>query len=109
MLRLSSKFICRCGQSSFWSPSRPFLRVLGGTSASQFTNPLSRVADVVRTASKAFVNPERGDLVALLGDLTADVAIRKMRDQMRDDPDGRKLLATRPRIRNSDVAGWNLD
>lgn len=42
-------------------------------------------------------------MVALLGELTAPPALRKMRDSMASNPEGRSILAERPRIREASL------
>lgn len=109
MPRLSSvlrRAYCGCGRLS---APRTALRLQTKRTLRWATQgPLTRLFNVVKTASTALVNPERGDMVAQLGDLTADVAVQRMRDQMRGDAVGRSLLRDRPRIRSEDVESWGL-
>jgi ubiquinone biosynthesis protein COQ4 len=46
----------------------------------------------------AMYNPERGDLVAGLGDTTAEAALRKLHQRMVNTETGRQLLESRPLI-----------
>jgi hypothetical protein len=50
--------------------------------------------------------PARADLVATVGETFGDAAIRRMRDRMRGDPDGRRILAERPHITVRRAARW---
>jgi ubiquinone biosynthesis protein COQ4 len=57
----------------------------------------------------AFTDPRRGDLVAVVGETTGVPALRAIRDRMLRSPEGRELLADRPRIANDTVAPcWDL-
>ncbi|KAA0165304.1 hypothetical protein FNF31_01957 [Cafeteria roenbergensis] len=71
-------------------------------------SPVERVALTVGSALTALGDPERGDMVAMLGETTGESALRAMASRMRADPDGKVLLEERPRIRDGDVASWNL-
>jgi ubiquinone biosynthesis protein COQ4 len=57
----------------------------------------------------AFTDPRRGDLVAVVGETTGVPALRAIRDRMLRTPEGRELLADRPRITDATVAPcWDL-
>lgn len=43
-------------------------------------------------------SPARGDLVAAVGETWGEGSVRLMRDRMRADPEGRRILAERPRV-----------
>lgn len=64
-------------------------------------SPLQRIGLTVGSAITAFVDPARGDMIAMLGELTGDAALARMRDRMQQDPDGAWLLQHRPRIRQT--------
>ncbi|XP_031610336.1 ubiquinone biosynthesis protein COQ4 homolog, mitochondrial isoform X1 [Oreochromis aureus] len=49
----------------------------------------------------ALQNPYRHDMVAVLGETTGHLALIKLRDRMRNDPEGYAVLTERPRIRLS--------
>ncbi|KAK7895194.1 hypothetical protein WMY93_020519 [Mugilogobius chulae] len=49
----------------------------------------------------ALQNPYRHDMVAVLGETTGHLALIKLRDRMRNDPEGFSILMERPRIRLS--------
>ncbi|XP_066466843.1 ubiquinone biosynthesis protein COQ4 homolog, mitochondrial [Tiliqua scincoides] len=55
----------------------------------------------------ALYNPYRHDMVAVLGETTGFLALQKLRERMRSDPEGYRILQERPRIRLStlDVTG----
>ncbi|EGC38279.1 hypothetical protein DICPUDRAFT_96941 [Dictyostelium purpureum] len=55
----------------------------------------------VGSAFVAFANPERGDMVATLGEVTGGCAIKAMKEKMMKDPVGRELLRDKPRIKES--------
>ena len=74
--------------------------------------PLSRLqkgALGVLASLGAFTDPRRGDLVAVVGETTGVSALRAIRDRMLRTPEGRQLLANRPRITDATVAPcWDL-
>jgi ubiquinone biosynthesis protein COQ4 len=74
--------------------------------------PLSRLqkgALGVLASLGAFTDPRRGDLVAVVGETTGVPALRAIRDRMLRSPEGRELLADRPRITDATVAPcWDL-
>lgn len=49
----------------------------------------------------ALANPYRHDMVAVLGETTGHLALVRLRDNMRNDPEGYSILQERPRIRLS--------
>jgi len=57
-----------------------------------------RAVAAVGAAVTAFMDPGRGDMVALLGELTGEGALQRLRDKLTNSEEGRALLATRPRI-----------
>ena len=60
--------------------------------------PLQRAALAALAAAGALARPARGDLVAVVGEAWGAAAARGMRDRMRADPEGRRILAERPRV-----------
>ncbi|GAQ93168.1 hypothetical protein KFL_013370010 [Klebsormidium nitens] len=71
--------------------------------------PLQTAAVAVGSAFGALRHPDRADLVAALGETTGLLAFRRMRERMQRDPEGRSILADRPRITAASVAhAWDL-
>jgi ubiquinone biosynthesis protein COQ4 len=66
-------------------------------------SPFDRLILTAGSAITGFIDPARGDMIAMLGELTGEPALRRMRDRMRRDRDGAWLLEHRPRIRQSHV------
>lgn len=64
---------------------------------------LTRSLVATFSAFKALQNPKRADAVATLGETTGREALRRLRDGMRRDPDGRRLLAERPVVSTQTV------
>ena len=61
--------------------------------------PIERIGLAVGSAVASLVNPRRGDMIAALGEATAQpFFIRRLRDRMLADPTGRRILRDRPRI-----------
>ncbi|XP_073170925.1 ubiquinone biosynthesis protein COQ4 homolog, mitochondrial-like isoform X3 [Lepidochelys kempii] len=71
------------------------------------TSPLQKALLSAGSAFMALYNPYRHDMVAVLGETTGSSALRSLRDKMRHDPEGYRILQERPRIRLStlDVTG----
>ncbi|OQR96904.1 ubiquinone biosynthesis protein COQ4 [Thraustotheca clavata] len=65
------------------------------------TTPLQKILVAATAAVSVFANPERGDMLAALGDSTGEVALRQMHLKMCSDPTGMKILAEKPRIRST--------
>ncbi|XP_067834842.1 ubiquinone biosynthesis protein COQ4 homolog, mitochondrial [Heptranchias perlo] len=65
------------------------------------TNPLQKVLLAIGSAFMSLYDPYRHDMVAVLGETTGQLAIQKMRDRMRNDPEGHQILQERPRISTS--------
>ncbi|GAM27389.1 hypothetical protein SAMD00019534_105640 [Acytostelium subglobosum LB1] len=62
-------------------------------------NLFQKVLLGVGSSIVAMVNPGRGDMVATLGEVTGGCALKTLKQKMQDDPVGRQLLETKPRIR----------
>ncbi|XP_006640614.3 ubiquinone biosynthesis protein COQ4 homolog, mitochondrial isoform X2 [Lepisosteus oculatus] len=65
------------------------------------TNPLQKALLAVGSGIAALRDPYRHDMVAVLGETTGQLALRRLRDEMRRDPEGCSILQERPRIRLS--------
>ncbi|XP_051533352.1 ubiquinone biosynthesis protein COQ4 homolog, mitochondrial-like [Myxocyprinus asiaticus] len=65
------------------------------------TNPVQKALLAVGSGVAALHNPYRHDMVAVLGETTGHQALIKLRDRMRNDPEGCTILIERPRIRLS--------
>ncbi|KAF9571090.1 Ubiquinone biosynthesis protein [Mortierella alpina] len=61
-------------------------------------SPLQRTILAVGSAFTALANPLRGDMVAALGETTGEMFLSRIRDQMLQDPEGRRILRERPKI-----------
>jgi len=61
---------------------------------------------IFQSALGAFRDPKRADLVSALGDLTSYPILLDIRDKMRKDPVGRRILEEQPRI-NTDAVHMN--
>ena len=57
-----------------------------------------RVGIALHSATTALADPTRADSVAALGEVTGHVALVAMRDRMRSDPTGRRLLNDKPLV-----------
>ncbi|XP_061460265.1 ubiquinone biosynthesis protein COQ4 homolog, mitochondrial [Rhineura floridana] len=71
------------------------------------TSPLQKGLLAAGSAFMALYDPYRHDMVAVLAETTGYLALKKLRDRMRNDHEGYRILQERPRIRLStlDVAG----
>eukprot|EP01067_Filipodium_phascolosomae_P000763 Filipodium_phascolosomae@DN1554_c0_g1_i2.p1 len=60
--------------------------------------PLDRVTAILTSAIEAIRNPHTGEGLADLGEMTAEEALRNMRDDMMGDAEGQAVLRDRPLI-----------
>ena len=67
------------------------------------TTPLQKLVLSVTSAFTVFINPERGDMLAALGEVTGRDALRRIHAQMCADPVGARILAEKPVIRNDEI------
>lgn len=65
----------------------------------QPTNCFQKTILTIGGAIGALVNPERGDLVATLGDTTSNLVLPILKRRMYSHPDGKRILQDRPAIR----------
>ncbi|KAM9735139.1 ubiquinone biosynthesis protein COQ4 homolog, mitochondrial [Menidia menidia] len=65
------------------------------------TTPFQKALLAVGSGVAALQDPYRHDMVAVLGETTGQFALLKLRDRMRNDPEGHTILTERPRIRLS--------
>ncbi|KAL2100400.1 hypothetical protein ACEWY4_004794 [Coilia grayii] len=65
------------------------------------TTPVQKALLAVGSGAAALQNPYRHDMVAVLGETTGHLALVRLRDRMRNDPEGYAILTERPRIRLS--------
>ncbi|XP_045923733.1 ubiquinone biosynthesis protein COQ4 homolog, mitochondrial [Micropterus dolomieu] len=65
------------------------------------TTPIQKALLALGSGVAALQNPYRHDMVAVLGETTGHLALIKLRDRMRNDPEGYSVLTERPRIRLS--------
>ncbi|XP_041099693.1 ubiquinone biosynthesis protein COQ4 homolog, mitochondrial isoform X2 [Polyodon spathula] len=65
------------------------------------TTPVQKALLAVGSGVAALLDPYRHDMVAVLGETTGELALRRLRDRMRGDPEGYQILQERPRIRVS--------
>ncbi|CAH0522368.1 unnamed protein product [Peronospora belbahrii] len=64
------------------------------------TTPLQKFILSITSAFVVFANPERGDMLAILGETTGHDALRHIHARMCADPVGARILAEKPVIRN---------
>ncbi len=68
------------------------------------TTPLTKGFVAAFSAVKALQNPHRADMVAALGDATSGPALRRLRDKMVEDAEGRAILSDRPLVTRASVS-----
>ncbi|KAG7400929.1 Ubiquinone biosynthesis protein [Phytophthora boehmeriae] len=67
------------------------------------TTPLQKLVLSVTSALTVFANPERGDMLATLGEVTGRDALQRIHARMCADPVGARILAEKPVIRNEQI------
>ncbi|KFV86473.1 hypothetical protein N308_10501, partial [Struthio camelus australis] len=65
------------------------------------TSPLQKALLAAGSAAMALYDPYRHDMVAVLGETTGCLVLPNLRDKMKHDPEGYRILQERPRIRLS--------
>ncbi|KAF5296559.1 hypothetical protein FQA39_LY12477 [Lamprigera yunnana] len=68
--------------------------------------PINNFQRAVLSAGSALVslfNPQRGDMIACLGELTGESAAKYMLNKMESSPEGMQILKNRPRINSKTV------
>ncbi|XP_069791069.1 ubiquinone biosynthesis protein COQ4 homolog, mitochondrial isoform X2 [Narcine bancroftii] len=65
------------------------------------TNLLQKTLLATGSAFMSLYDPYRHDMVAVLAETTGQIAIRNLRDRMRNDAEGHQILQDRPRISTS--------
>ncbi|KAJ0409253.1 hypothetical protein P43SY_006750 [Pythium insidiosum] len=67
------------------------------------TSPVQKIALSFVSAFTVLSNPERGDMLATLGEVTGRQALLRMHARMCSDPVGARILAERPSIRSDRI------
>ncbi|DBA05084.1 TPA: hypothetical protein N0F65_000772, partial [Lagenidium giganteum] len=67
------------------------------------TTPVQKLLLSVTSAFSVFADPERGDMLATLGEVTGADALRKLHARMCADPTGMRILAEKPSIRSTAI------
>lgn len=67
----------------------------------------SRLSMIFNTAKQAYETPENAQLVSELGDLSSFFALIRIREKMRQDETGKRILKEQPRIKDFDT--YNID
>lgn len=66
---------------------------------------VERIGLAVGSAVTSLINPRRGDMIAALGEATAQpFFISQLRNRMLSEPTGRRILRDRPRITSSTIS-----
>ncbi|XP_053601112.1 ubiquinone biosynthesis protein COQ4 homolog, mitochondrial [Plodia interpunctella] len=68
------------------------------------TNSFQRTLLSCGSAIVSLLNPHRGDMIACLGEVTGENAIKYMREKMLETPEGTQILKEMPRINSSTVS-----
>lgn len=69
-------------------------------------SPLQNISLAVYSATNAFLNPERHDMVATLAEVTGEVALQNILSEMKNDPIGQRILLDKPCV---DTASIDID
>lgn len=65
--------------------------------------PHKKIALAIHHATTAFADPTRADAVAGLGEITGQVSLERIQEQMMADPTGKRILQDRPVVRKSTI------
>ena len=66
-------------------------------------SPLQSFTLAAYSATTAFLNPERHDMVATLSEVTGSIALQTMYDGMMADPTGQRILTDRPIVDTNSI------
>lgn len=70
---------------------------------------LQSLALTAYSATKAFIDPERHDMVATLSELTGHIALQSMYNHMKNDPTGRRILIEKPIVSKDTIDIQHLE
>ena len=68
------------------------------------TNYFQKTLLTCGSAAIALLNPHRGDMIACLGEVTGEGAIKHMRQKMIETEEGNEILKEKPRINSATVS-----
>lgn len=63
----------------------------------------NRIAIAIHNATTAYSDPTRADAVAVLGEITGHITLRRIHDKMIRDPTGRRILQDRPIVSKATI------
>ena len=66
-------------------------------------SPLQSLSLALYSATNAFLDPERHDMVATLSEVTGKIALQNMYNDMMADPTGQRILTDRPVVDTSSI------
>jgi ubiquinone biosynthesis protein COQ4 len=66
-------------------------------------SPLQSLSLAVYSATNAFLDPERHDMVAALAEVTGSAALQNMYNDMMADPTGQRILTDRPIVQTESI------
>jgi len=66
-------------------------------------SPFQNIAIAVHSATTAFLDPERHDMVAALAEVTGTIALQSLHEEMMSNPTGRRILNERPVVNTQSI------
>lgn len=72
------------------------------------TNLFQKMLLTCGSAAVSLLNPHRGDMIACLGEITGDGALKYMKKKMLSTPEGAEILREMPRINSETVSFQQL-
>ncbi|KAL4646523.1 hypothetical protein GN956_G10048 [Arapaima gigas] len=97
----------RAVRTAVWGEQHSYSSWVSGSCPGQLygghipTNSIQKALLAMGSGVAALQNPYRHDMVAVLGETTGHLALLRLRDKMKSDPEGQRILRDRPRIRLS--------
>lgn len=73
------------------------------------TSSFQKILLSVGSAAISLFDPHRGDMIACLGEITGDNAIKHMRNKMLETAEGASILKEKPRINSKTVSFKDLE
>lgn len=72
------------------------------------TNFFQKTLLTCGAAAVSLLNPHRGDMIACLGEVTGEVALKYMKEKMLSTPEGVEILKEMPRVNSETVSFQRL-
>ena len=101
--RIITKEFCRKRCLSSASTDSNHIPFYGSPRPTESRSVRNRIAIAIHSATTAFADPTRADAVAALGEVTGEVSLKRIYEQMKADPTGQLILKERPVVSKTTI------